>query len=87
MPGALSSESFRIEEPAVLFLDPPYKKDLARQTLEALAELPSMRQPGHVCVVQTEKEAILDAEVAQLWTLRRRYSYGSTVLGVYDAAL
>jgi 16S rRNA (guanine966-N2)-methyltransferase len=84
MPGALSSEVFRIEEPALFFLDPPYKQGWGTQTLEALAELPSARQPGHICVVQTEKEAALDEEVAGLWTLRRRYLYGATALWVYD---
>ncbi len=87
MPGALSSEAFRIEEPMLFFLDPPYKQGWAVQTLEALAELPSVRQPGHVCVVQAERQADLEEEVAGLWVLRRRYTYGATALWVYDSAI
>jgi 16S rRNA (guanine(966)-N(2))-methyltransferase RsmD len=84
MPGALNADAFRSEEPALFFLDPPYKQGWAAQTLEALAERPSARQPGNLCVVQTEKEAKLEERIADLWQLRRRYAYGATALWVYQ---
>ncbi|HNY28610.1 MAG TPA: 16S rRNA (guanine(966)-N(2))-methyltransferase RsmD [Candidatus Sumerlaeota bacterium] len=87
MPGALNADAFRCEEPALFFLDPPYKQGWGIQTLEALGGLPAVRQPGHVCVVQAEKEALLEDHVAEVWGLRRRYTYGATALWVYDTRI
>ena len=86
LPGWLTTPEFlqtvdSPDAPVVIFLDPPYRENLAAETLDALALGPNPPLDA-VCVAQTEKEAQMP-QAKGAWALRRRYPYGDTALWVY----
>jgi 16S rRNA (guanine(966)-N(2))-methyltransferase RsmD len=65
----------------IVFLDPPYYKDLSKKTLQTLA-LYDILAPTGLIVVQHFKKDILP-EVAGELTLFKQRTYGDTILSFY----
>ncbi len=65
----------------LVFLDPPYRQDLAKKTLQTLSECAIVSRDGLVVAQHHRKEILPDA-LGDLHLLRS-FSYGDTVLSVY----
>jgi 16S rRNA (guanine966-N2)-methyltransferase len=83
LPGWLRSPAFHPESPAALFIDPPYRENLAAATLQVLGEL-DIDWSGDVCALQTDKSEKLDSRAGP-WRLTKCYSHGDTLLWLYHA--
>ncbi|MFW6303292.1 MAG: 16S rRNA (guanine(966)-N(2))-methyltransferase RsmD [Candidatus Sumerlaeota bacterium] len=86
IPPALVGGRLRLEGAAVAFLDPPYRRDLAPPTLQALADawpaVPAGGDPS-VAIAQTERNAPM-AERYGGWRLQKSYRHGDTQLWLYE---
>jgi 16S rRNA (guanine(966)-N(2))-methyltransferase RsmD len=69
----------------IIFLDPPYYKDLAKKTLQTLSSYDILTQNGFIIVQHFKKDNLPDA-VGDL-TLFRQSRYGDTVLSFYKKLL
>ncbi len=72
--------------PVVAFLDPPYERDLAPPTLQALADAWPAMPAGEdlsAALVQTERDAPMADEYG-CWTLSKSYKHGDTTLWLYE---
>lgn len=83
LPQWLAPPLFAPPAPSVFFLDPPYAKNLAALTLQALAELPPDLVRGSTCAAQTEKKLQLESAYGP-WRLRKQYPHGDTALWIYE---
>ncbi len=72
--------------PIVAFLDPPYDRDLAPPTLQALADAWPAKPAGEdpsVAIVQAERDAPMAGEYG-CWVLSKTYKHGDTTLWLYE---
>jgi 16S rRNA (guanine(966)-N(2))-methyltransferase RsmD len=65
----------------IIFLDPPYYRDLAKKTLQTISDYDILAPNGFI-VVQHFKKDILSDNIGNL-TILRRAGYGDTVLSFY----
>lgn len=84
LPEYLSSPDFQPTLPAVIFLDPPFRKGLADACLSALAHLPENEGwRDSLLSVQAEREADLKEEYGA-WKLTKKSLYGESGLWFYE---
>lgn len=77
--GNLSREKKRFD---IIFLDPPYKSDLVRNTLQVLAKSDILKTTTLV-IAEHHKFLALDKEIGSLERVRQE-RYGDTVLTFYQ---
>ena len=65
----------------IIFLDPPYHKDLAKKTLLAIADYDIIKPLGFVVVQHFKKDGLEDS--FKDLTLYKRKTYGTTVVSFY----
>lgn len=67
----------------VIFIDPPYGRDMAKKALKTL-ECYDILQPNCVLILQTDKHEILPEEQGRFLMYKNK-KYGSTTLAFYKA--
>jgi 16S rRNA (guanine(966)-N(2))-methyltransferase RsmD len=87
IPPALVGGRLPVDSGSVVaFLDPPYHRDLAPPTLQALADawpaLPA-GEDASLALVQTERDARM-APTYGCWMLSKTYKHGDTTLWLYE---
>lgn len=78
---ALKQLGKRGEKFDIIFLDPPYYKDLTKKTLQILSACDILTEPGFIVAQHFKKDNLPDA-LGDL-TLFRQARYGDTVLSFY----
>lgn len=68
----------------LVFMDPPYGRDLAKKSLKTL-EGYDILQPASIVIIKHEKQEILPKSSGQLSHFRTK-KYGGTVLSIYQVA-
>lgn len=82
LPSWLESPEFRPAPGAIVFLDPPYRENLADKTMQKIAALDTARA-ATLCLAQTDRKDSL-AESYDPWRLGGRYDYGDSTLWLYE---
>ena len=77
--AALKEEKFDL-----IFLDPPYAKDVKDEVLKKVTRA-GILNPGCIVVCESDKDLFADGEEAYGLTFRRKYRYGKTFVTMLEA--
>ena len=69
----------------VVFMDPPYRKDLTVATLDKLAALPELLTPEALVICEVERDARCCATTGVMFQEFRRRAYGDTDIVMFDS--
>ncbi len=79
----LKTASSRGEYFDIVFLDPPYAKDIRDEIVKKVARA-GILAPGALVVCESDKDAFTDGETVYGLTVRRKYRYGKTFVTLLE---